>query len=239
MSVISKAIRKVKNTSCSVVIVAGGNSSRMGENKLFMDLLGVPVLARTLLAFDSCDFVKEIVLVTRESDLNAAAQLCRQYSIEKCSKVIIGGKNRVESALNGLCEIDRNAKVVLIHDGARPLVTEKVIYDVVHNTVLYKCAAAAVATTDTVKEQNKGIVVRTLNRSSLVSIQTPQGFYPDIIKAALTKAVKDGIEYTDDSAAVEALGIPVRITEGSHENIKITHPTDIPVAVAIIENRGY
>lgn len=237
MSKLSERIRHIKNTTCSVVVVAGGNSTRMGENKLFMDLQGRPVLARTLQAFEFCPFVKEIVLVSREEDLQSAADLCRKFNIQKCGKVVIGGKNRTESALNGLLEIDRREKIVLIHDGARPLVTEDVIYHAMHTAALYKCAAPAIPVTDTVKEQNNGVVKKTLPRSCLAAVQTPQAFFPEIIKAALTLAVQNGTEYTDDCAAVEAMGFPVHLSEGSEENIKITRPTDIEMASAIIKNR--
>ena len=136
MSKLADMIRRVKHTTCSVVVVAAGSSSRMGADKLYMELEGKPVLARTLLAFEACDFVNEIVLVTREDSLDRAGALCREYSINKVEKIIIGGQNRNESALAGLSAIDRSAKLVLIHDGARPLVTEKVIYDAMHTAAL-------------------------------------------------------------------------------------------------------
>jgi len=235
---ISSFIRKAKNTTCSVVVLAAGSSERMGEDKLFMDLEGVPVLARTLLALESCACVEEIVLVTREESLEKAAHLCAARGISKATKVVIGGKNRNESALAGLTQIARNARLVLIHDGARPLVTEELVQRVMHTAALYKCSAPAVPLSDTVKEAEGEKVVRTLERDRLAAIQTPQGFVPEIIKAALTRAVQEKKEYTDDCAAVEALGIPVRLTEGSMENIKITRPLDIQTAAAIVRSRG-
>jgi len=237
MKKISDAIRKVKNTRCSVVVVAGGSSARMGEDKLFMDLGGMRVLERTLRALSDCECVEEIVLVTREEILEKAADLCHDNKLAKVTKVVIGGKNRNESALAGLSEIRRDAKLVLIHDGARPLVTGEIVRDVMHAAALYKCAAPAVPLTDTVKETEGESVVRTLDRSRLAAVQTPQAFVPEIIKAALTLAVKNGVEYTDDCAAVEAMGIPVRLCAGSPENIKITRPLDIPTAEAILKNR--
>ena len=139
----------------------------MGEDKLFMDLAGKPVLARTLTALNACSCVDEIVVVTRLESLEKVAALCREYRVDKVGKVVVGGASRTESALAGLVQIRRNAKYVLIHDGARPLVTEEIVYDAMHSAALYKCAAPAVPVTDTVKETDHDTVVRTLNRSAL------------------------------------------------------------------------
>lgn len=154
----------------------------MGEDKLFRDLAGKPVLARTLTALNACSCVDEIVVVTRLESLEKVAALCREYRVDKVGKVVVGGASRTESALAGLVQIRRNAKYVLIHDGARPLVTEEIVYDAMHSAALYKCAAPAVPVTDTVKETDHDTVVRTLNRSALAAIQTPQAFVPEIIK---------------------------------------------------------
>ena len=234
---IAARIRQVKNTACSVVVVAAGKSVRMGEDKLFMDLCGEPVLARTLSALNGCSCVEEIILVTREDILEKAADLCKVRCFAKVKKVIVGGSTRSESVLAGLMEIDRDASLVLIHDGARPLVTEDLVYRVMHTAAIYKCAAPSVPVVDTVKEAEGDSVVKTLDRSRLAAIQTPQGFVPEIIKAALTKGLREKKEFTDDCAAVEAMGLTVRLTEGSPENIKITRPLDIQTAEAILRHR--
>ena len=166
MSRFSDFLRRAKNTSCSVVVVAAGASTRMGEDKLFMDLAGKPVLARTLAALNTCDCVDEIVVVTRLESLEKVAALCREYRIHKVEKVVVGGATRTESALAGLVQIRRSAKYVLIHDGARPLVTEDIVRDALHGAALYKCAAPAVPVTDTVKEADHNTVVRTLDQRS-------------------------------------------------------------------------
>ena len=238
MSKVSDLIRRAKNTTCSAVVVAAGSSLRMGEDKLFMPLEGIPVLARTLMALNGCGCVEEIVLVVRPDRLEQAAKLCRDYGALKVKKVVCGGSTRTASALAGLVQIRRGARIVIIHDGARPLVTEEVVWKAVHGAALYKCAAPAVPVTDTVKETQGETVIRTLERSRLAAIQTPQAFQPDLIKAALTRALREGKEYTDDCAAAEAMGIPVRLTEGSPENIKITRPLDMQTASAILRSRG-
>lgn len=237
MSKVSDMIRKIKNTTCSVVVVAAGSSQRMGEDKLFLPLEGKPVLAWSLQTVNACPFVDEIVVVARGDTLEKTAGLCHDYAVSKVKKVIIGGKNRSESALAGVSAIRRDAKLVLIHDGARPLVTEEIIYDAMHTAAIYKCAAPAVPVTDTVKERDGDVVRGTPDRAQLCAVQTPQAFIPEIIKGALTRAVRDGAEYTDDCAAVEAMGFPVRLSKGSGENIKITLPVDLQVAAAILRSR--
>ena len=139
--------------------------------------------------------------------------------------------------LSGLTEIDGRAKYVLIHDGARPLVTEEIVRATLHAAALYKCATAAIPLTDTVKLAENGVVLSTLPREKLCAVQTPQVFVPALIKAALSKAVAEGKTYTDDCAAVEAMGIPVHLAEGSEENIKITRPADLTAAEAILKRR--
>ncbi len=237
LSRISDWIRRIKNTTCSAVVVAAGSSERMGEDKLLMKLGPLPVLVRTLKALDDCKCVDELILVVREDRLQEMADLCREYGIHKIAKVVKGGRSRTESALAGVLQVRRGARLVLIHDGARPLVTEEIVWGAVHGAALYHCAAPAIPVTDTVKEAEDGVVTRTLDRDSLAAIQTPQVFDAEIIKAALTAAVRDGKEYTDDCAAAEAIGAPIHLTKGSPENIKITRPVDIPVAMSILESR--
>ena len=234
---LSDWIRRKRPTVCSAVVVAAGSSRRMGEDKLKMRLGGMPVLARTLKALQQSDTVGEIVVVTRVDKLEETALLCRDYGITKAKKVVAGGESRTESALAGLMAVDKHSKLVMIHDGARPLVREETIRAAAHAAALYGCAAPAVPVTDTVKLREGDKVKATLPRSELAAMQTPQVFESTIIKTALTKALTEGKEYTDDCAAVEALGFPVRLTEGDGENIKITSPLDIARAELIIRER--
>ena len=238
MSSVSEYIRKVHHNFCTVVVVAAGESTRMGRDKLFIELRGIPVLAWTLQALDASPSVDEIIVVTREEKLDAVAALKNEYGIRKLSKVVIGGKTRTESALSGASEADKRAKVICIHDAVRPFVTEEIISDAVHNAVLHQAAAPAVPVKDTIKRATDGVVSETPARSELFAVQTPQAFHPDILKAALTAAVRDGVSYTDDCAAVEALGVHTYLSRGSEENIKITTPADLPLAEAILQNRS-
>jgi len=230
-------IRRKKRPFCSVVIVAAGTSQRMGEDKLMMELCGMPVLARSIMAFDKSDSIDEIIIVTQAEKIVDIAHLCEQYSFKKVTKILTGGATRTLSALAGLSEIDTRATVAAVHDGARPLVSDKIIRNTVHMASINKAAAPGVKLKDTVKRVEDSVVVETPNREGLVAIQTPQAFWPDLIKGALSSAVGKGINYTDDCAAAEALGIPVYITEGSYDNLKITTPEDIASAEWIIRSK--
>ncbi|MGE4352654.1 MAG: 2-C-methyl-D-erythritol 4-phosphate cytidylyltransferase [Oscillospiraceae bacterium] len=234
---ISNLIRRKKRPFCSAVIAAAGASERMGDDKLMLELCGVPVLARSILAFDRCQFIDEIVVVTQSEKIVDVAHLCERFSIAKVTKIVVGGSTRTASALAGLSEINPDARLAAVHDGARPLVSEEIIKNTIHMAALNKAAAPGVPLKDTIKRVEKNLVKETPDRSAYVAVQTPQIFMPELIKGALTDAVQKGLEFTDDCAAIEAMGVPVYITEGSYENIKITTPIDIAAAEWVIRNR--
>ncbi|MCC8048730.1 MAG: 2-C-methyl-D-erythritol 4-phosphate cytidylyltransferase [Oscillospiraceae bacterium] len=221
----------------SAVVVAAGASSRMGMDKLAAVLAGMPVLARTLLAFENSAVIDEIVLVTSEEHLQSYSKICVDYGISKCKKAVIGGDERMKSSLIGACETDPRAKIICIHDGARPLVTEDIISAAVNGAIRFTAAAPAVPVNDTIKRAEDKFVAETPDRSALFAVQTPQCFDADLIKAALTKAVSDSTPCTDDCSAAEAMGVRVRLTQGSRENIKLTTPLDFLTADAILKLR--
>jgi 2-C-methyl-D-erythritol 4-phosphate cytidylyltransferase len=238
MSKISDFIRRKKgHPFCSVVVVAAGSSQRMGQDKLMLELGGLPVLARTLRALNRCSCIDEIVVVTRSEKIMDIAHLCQEYDIEKVTKIVCGGMTRTESALAGLSEIDERARLAAIHDGARPLVTPGLVAEVTHAAALYKAAAPAVPVKDTVKLAEDGVVTDTPDRRKTVAVQTPQVFMPELIKAALTDAIQKELVFTDDCSAVEALGVKVHLTSGSEENIKVTTPLDMELAETILKGR--
>ena len=237
MSSVSDFIRKIHHSFCTAVVVAAGASSRMGKDKLFLPLDGVPVLARTLTALNAADAVDELIVVTQPEKLEKVAAMKAQYGLDKLSKVVVGGASRTESALAGASEADPRAKIICIHDAVRPFVTPDIIADAVHYAVLYQSAAPAVPVKDTIKVASDGVVSETPDRAQLFAVQTPQAFQADIIKAALSAALRDGVSYTDDCAAVEALGVKTYLCRGSEENIKLTTPADLPVAEAILKGR--
>lgn len=228
-----------KEPHCSAVIVAAGSSQRMGSDKLMMKLGEIPVLARTLKAFQSSPLVDEIIVVTRLDKLQEIADLCKEYGIDKVSRVIAGGKTRTESALAGVSEVSSSAKLIAIHDGARPLVTADVILRTVYAAAEYMAAAPAVPSVDTLKAVDaEGCIIGTVDRETTLRIQTPQIFRAELIKGALTKAVEKGMTLTDDCAAAEMMGVRTKTVLGDEDNIKITTPRDMLFAAEILKERG-
>ncbi len=218
-----------------VVIVAAGGSTRMGgKNKTRETLLGVPVLARTLLAFERSEQISRIVLVARQDDLLWAQQLLERYSVRKCADLVAGGEDRQASVAIGVGRLGEGETMALVHDGARPLVTEAVIARVAQAVRSNGTAACAVPVKDTIKRADAdGIVTETLQRDGLFAMQTPQGFRLDDYRDALAKAGEN--RYTDDCALLEAAGYPVRLVEGDYHNLKLTTPEDFAVAKAYLE----
>lgn len=227
-----------KGPYCAAVVAAAGIAERMeGEDKILSLIGGRPVLLHSLCALEANEYISEIVVVTREDLLVQVSQLCKSAGLDKVTKVVVGGASRAESVLKGLREVSGRAKLIAIHDGARPLVTCKIISEAVLAAEKWSAAAPAVPVKDTVKEAAGGKVSATPNRENLFAVQTPQVFDADLIRGALGKAVADGESITDDCSAVERIGIPVVLTAGSYENIKITTPVDLAVAEAILNWR--
>ncbi len=219
---------------CGVVIVAAGSATRMqGIDKTMAFLGGEPVIARTIRAFEECDAVKEIVVVTRSDLLMSVSDLCHKFT--KVTAVVVGGDNRVASVQNGLNALSAKTRLVAVHDGARPLVSFAVIDRTIRAAHSYGAAAPGVPVKDTIKTVNGGIVTSTPDRKSLQAVQTPQVFDFDILRGALKKSVEKGWDITDDCSAVEKLGVRVRMVEGDERNIKITTPMDLKIAQMLLE----
>lgn len=197
-----------------------------------MPLAGEPVILRTLRAFEKSPVIGEIIVVTRFDLLEDIAAFGSE--IKKLKKVIVGGKTRTESVQNGLFAVSKRARLIAIHDGARPLVSQEIIRDAVHRAERYNAAAPAVPVTSTIKQVKSSVVIETPERSELFEVQTPQVFAADLIKGAVSAAISANRQFTDDCAAVEAIGATVHITKGSHENIKLTTPIDMTIAEAIL-----
>lgn len=226
-----------KPMRCTAVVPAAGSSRRMGEDKLFLPLGGVPVLVRTLRVLETCPEICEIIVVTRRDRIVAVGQMCHDAALSKVHKVVAGGETRAESVLAGIREVNRKAEWIAIHDAARPLVTEDVVFRTMQAARACGAAAPAVPVKDTVKRAVKGVVQETLDRAELYAVQTPQIFEHGLIQGALEKAVKEKSNLTDDCSAVEQLGMQVMLTEGSYENLKITTPDDLAAAEAILARR--
>ena len=229
--------RKVLPTQyCGAVIVAAGSASRMGGiDKVMAPLGGEPMILRTVRAFEDCETVKEIVIVTREDLMGPIAELCSGFT--KIRSVVQGGSSRQESVKLGLLALSKEVRLAAVHDGARPLVSGELIDKVIRAAHSYGAAAPAIPVKDTIKVFEGGFIAATPDRSTLRAVQTPQVMDRDLLLGALEKAEQEGIALTDDCSAVEALGMSVQLTEGSEENIKITTPLDLELAEAIVARR--
>ena len=224
-------IAKEDKSGLPVIIVAAGNSTRMqGINKQFLEIKGVPVIARTLLAFENSSDISRIILVVRDEDVYSFQILSEKYNISKLSDIVCGGKTRAESVLKGFGRLSEDEEKVLIHDGARPFVSEKIISSVAGALEKYSAVTCAVKVKDTVKQVDKsGKIIKTLDRNFLNAVQTPQGVkIKEYLGAA--KNLKDVKDFTDDTSIMEAAGYSCYCVEGSYKNIKITTPEDILVA---------
>lgn len=231
--------KKQKEPHCSVVVVAAGSSERMGSDKMLMTLGAKPVIIRTLMAFQQNPMVDDIVVVTRQEKIMGLADMIKLYDISKVTQVISGGATRMESALAGVSAVKEGAKLIAIHDGARPLVTQGVIRRVVEAANEHMAAVPAVPCVDTLKQVNQeGVVIGSVDRSSVVRVQTPQVFDADLIKGALSRAVEKNLPLTDDCSAMEMMGVKTYVVEGDAGNIKLTEPDDMILAEAILKNRG-
>jgi len=224
---------------CSAVIVAAGSSTRMGSDKLLAELDGMPVLARTLQVFERSEHVNEIVVVTRTDRVSEIADLCVKYGVSKVSKVVAGGKTRMESSLIGVSAVKGSAKLIAIHDAARPLLSEALLKRTVCAAAQYMAAVPVIPSTDTLKIVDESDrIVGTIDRSTTFRVQTPQVFDAVLIKGALTNAAEKGLSLTDDSAAMDMTGFKTYTVAGEEDNIKITTPRDLLIAEAVLKSRS-
>jgi 2-C-methyl-D-erythritol 4-phosphate cytidylyltransferase len=233
----SKLLNKAKKPRprCGAVVPAAGSASRMeGVDKLTAQLGDRPVLARTLGALEACPLIDEIVVVTREEQIPTVAALAKEYGITKVKTVVKGGADRAESVALGLKELSPDIRLAAVHDGARPFVSQEVLEEVITVAGRTGAAVPAVPVKDTIKEAEDGIVTRTLERSRLFAVQTPQVIDADLLRGALQYCREQGIAVTDDCSAVEAMGKEVTLTKGEYENIKITTPIDLAFGEAIL-----
>lgn len=237
IQILTKRARKaLPRKLCGAVIVAAGTASRMGGiDKVMAPLNGEPMIVRTVRIFQQSNVIDEIVVVTREDLIREIMGLCADFS--KVKAVVAGGRSRQESVQAGMHALSKNMKLVAVHDGARPLITWEVIDRVVRGANTYGAAVPGVAVKDTVKKVTGGIVANTPDRNKLRAIQTPQVFDVDLLRAALKKAQQEGTVVTDDSLAVENLGMSVKMITGDERNMKVTTPMDLKIAQMLLEEQ--
>jgi 2-C-methyl-D-erythritol 4-phosphate cytidylyltransferase len=224
----------------SAIVLAAGSGSRMKSKvpKQFLELDGKPLIYYSLARFEA-SVVDEIILVTRQQDIDyVREEIVKKYDFSKVRNIVPGGKERFESVSRGLKAVNRKSDIVMIHDGARPFVTNSMILDSISNARRYKACTVAVPVKDTIKVVDEDMNgVETPDRSTLYMVQTPQSFNKSLLDEAYKRLrVSGDRNITDDTMIVEKyMGQTVKIIEGDYRNIKVTTPEDITVAEAMMK----
>ena len=223
----------------SAIIVAAGSSRRMGFDKLRADLLGRPVLAWTVAAFEACAAMADIVLLTRAGDEPELAQLVAREKFAKVRAIRAGGAARHLSVWNGLNALEPAAKFVAVHDGARPLTTPALIERCLARAREMGAACAAAPVSDTLKRADPRTqhIVGSVDREQLWGMQTPQVFALPLLRRAYESVLASGETVTDEASAVERLGEPVALVASDEPNFKITYPRDLELARLVLAAR--
>lgn len=219
------------------IIVAGGSGSRMGSKlpKQFLPIAGEPILMHTIRAFYDALGEHQIVVVLPSEHITIWCELCEKHSFDIEHEVVAGGKSRFYSVKNGLSIVEKDIDVVLVQDGVRPFVTERLIHDMITAARLYGAAVPCMAQVDSLREvcdENRSVIV---DRNRYVRVQTPQAFDKKLLIEAYLQPFD--LSFTDDASVVEALGSgEIHLVLGDERNLKITSPLDMVVAEAIIKN---
>ena len=221
-----------------VVIPAAGQGKRMnaGKNKLFIELSGIPIIIYTLRVFEADQNCRGIILAINPQEEAYFSELMNTYGLKKVKKLVRGGAERQQSVFNGLKHVDE--EIVLVHDGARPFIQEKLIHQLTEAAAQYAGAIAAVPVKDTIKKVQHRLVVETVERSSLWAVQTPQAFRVPVLYKAHQAAEHEQFLGTDDASLLERMGERVVIIEGDYDNIKITTQEDLYFAESILQKQA-
>jgi 2-C-methyl-D-erythritol 4-phosphate cytidylyltransferase len=223
----------------SAILVAAGKGTRMGAgvDKLFLEVAGRPVVAHSWQRFDEAKCIGEIILVVRKGRQKMFEELAAKFHFQKPFRIVAGGAERQDSVWNGLEALSATAEIVAIHDAARPCVSEELIAATIKRAEETGAAVAAQPVTDTIKESADGrLIERTLDRSKLWAVQTPQTFRVAVIRRALEEVRRRRLIFTDDTAACELIGQPVRLVSRIAPNPKVTVPGDLPLVEMLLRN---
>lgn len=206
-----------------------------GVNKILLPLGERLVIGVTMLAFEKCESVREIVISAREADIPAIQAEAEAAGITKLKTCTVGGATRQESVINGVRQISKDTALVAVHDGARPLVKPEHIERAIHDAEVFGGAALGVPVKDTIKTVEDGLVTDTPPRKLLYITQTPQIFRRELYFEGIDFALEHGLDFTDDCQLVEAVGGKIAMTTGDYTNIKITTPEDIEIAELLLK----
>ena len=222
------------------IILGGGSGRRMGSeiNKIFLKLRGIPAIVRSIAPFTG--LCAGAIVVAAPGEVEEMQVILQRYGMDRFVKAVVpGGSERQHSVFNGLKALPEDAECVLIHDGARSLVTEAVIQRAMESVERHGSGIAAIPVVDTIKRAAPdGEVLDTPDRSTLYAMQTPQAFRTGLIVKAHLKALDDGFLGTDDASLLEHAGVPVYLSAGDRENLKLTTPTDLKLAELILMARA-
>lgn len=226
----------------AIILAAGDSERTKGINKIFYKIKGKPLIFYTISVLEKHPQIKKIILVTKKGDFKKFFSLIKKYKFKKVTAVIEGGKERQDSAFNGLRTVERlkarPGDLILFHNGANPLVSQEEIGKVIKAAKKYKAALVGQPAKDTIKEINKnGFLVRTIDRKKIFLAQTPQVIEYNLAKKAFERALEKKFKETDDVSLVERLGEKVKIVPCSYKNIKITTKNDLKIIEAFLENK--
>jgi len=225
----------------TAIIAAAGTGSRMASDrpKQFLQLAGTPIIFHTLVPFEECESIQEVIVVLPAEESAAFLTLAGKRGLRKLSRVVPGGTTRADSVKRGLMAVRAaSAGIVAVHDGVRPFVTVEEIESVVKAAEIHGAAILVAPVTDTIKQVNGDTIVNTLERRDLRRALTPQCFRYELLREAYEHADVNDPSLTDESALVEKIGVPVTTIEGSSKNIKITTPQDLLIAEAFMKELG-
>jgi len=221
----------------AAIIVAAGKGTRMGPNvdKLWLEVAGRPVVAHTWKQFNDAACIHEIILVVREGMQEHFMELAAKFGFKKAFRLVVGGAERQDSVWNGLAAIASKTEIVAIQDAARPCTTAELIAATILAAQETGAAVAAQPVADTIKETNDGRTIsRTVDRSKLWAVQTPQTFRVEVVRRAIAAARAQNLVLTDDTAACELIGQPVRLVKSTTPNPKVTVPADLPFIESLL-----
>ena len=247
VSAVADLIRSIagkpkKNYYTSAIVLAGGSGTRMGDvgtTKQMLDIDGIPVVVRSILAFESCPIIDEIIVAAKKEEIPLYEEFRQKYRLSKFRTVVPGGDTRHASVFSALKAVSDKSEFVAIHDGARCCITPEMIEMTARSAYSCGAAAAAARVSDTVKVADKnGYVTDTIDRDTVWLVSTPQIIRTDVYRACAYSAREKGIAATDDCGLLEVHGFKIKLCDVGKDNIKITEKADIAAAGAILKKRS-